>query len=98
MGGEYDATNVFDKSLSIFTPIGLDHTDMLGNSLEEIAKTKLNAMCDLALISSEFTCMQLAKKIANDKGANLIIQKIYLPMKLIYTLRDLIYPSFYKQT
>lgn len=75
MGGEYDATNVFDKSLSIFTPIGLDHTDMLGNSLEEIAKTKLNAMCDLALISSEFACMQLAKKIANDKGANLIIQK-----------------------
>ena len=65
MGGEYDATNVFDKSLSIFTPIGLDHTDMLGNSLEEIAKTKLNAMCDLALISSEFACMQLAKKIAN---------------------------------
>lgn len=75
MGGEYDATNVFDKRLSIFTPIGLDHIDMLGDSLEKIAKTKLNSMHKLAIISSEFACMDLAKQIAKDKNANLIIQK-----------------------
>nr|WP_236842763.1 bifunctional folylpolyglutamate synthase/dihydrofolate synthase [Campylobacter lanienae] len=75
MGGEYDATNVFDKILSIFTPIGLDHTDMLGDTLSKIATTKLNAMGKVALISSEFACMELAKDIAKSKKANLIIQK-----------------------
>ena len=75
MGGEYDATNVFDKILSIFTPIGLDHTDMLGDTLSKIATTKLNAMGKVALISSEFACMELAKDIAKRKKANLIIQK-----------------------
>ncbi|EAI1577173.1 bifunctional folylpolyglutamate synthase/dihydrofolate synthase, partial [Campylobacter coli] len=40
VGGEYDATSVFDKSLSIFTKVGFDHTQILGDSLEKIARTK----------------------------------------------------------
>ena len=43
LGGEYDATNVFAKSLSIITPIGLDHQAFLGESIEEIAQTKINS-------------------------------------------------------
>ncbi|WP_086282482.1 Mur ligase family protein [Campylobacter devanensis] len=74
MGGEYDATNAFDKSLSIFTPIGLDHIDMLGSTIEEIAKTKLNSMQNQALISSEFACMELANQIAKQKSVRLIKQ------------------------
>ncbi len=40
MGGEWDATNVVNSSVSVFTPIGLDHTEYLGETLEKIALTK----------------------------------------------------------
>lgn len=40
MGGEWDATNVVEASVSVITPIGFDHTAYLGNTLTEIAKTK----------------------------------------------------------
>lgn len=40
MGGEWDATNVVEAGVSVITPIGLDHTEYLGNTLTEIAKTK----------------------------------------------------------
>lgn len=40
-GGQYDATNVIKKSeISIITNINLDHTQVLGNTLEAIAKDK----------------------------------------------------------
>lgn len=40
MGGAWDSTNVADGDVAVFTPIGLDHMDRLGNTLEEIADTK----------------------------------------------------------
>ena len=40
LGGNLDATNVIPKSLSVITDIGLDHTDILGNTLEAIATEK----------------------------------------------------------
>ncbi|MBU1668561.1 bifunctional folylpolyglutamate synthase/dihydrofolate synthase [bacterium] len=44
LGGEFDATNVCSKALSVITPIGLDHQDFLGDTIESIARTKLNSM------------------------------------------------------
>jgi len=44
LGGEFDATNVVSKELSVITPIGLDHQDFLGESIEDIARTKLNSI------------------------------------------------------
>jgi dihydrofolate synthase/folylpolyglutamate synthase len=40
MGGEWDATNVVDADVSVIMPVGLDHTEYLGETLAEIAKTK----------------------------------------------------------
>ena len=40
MGGEWDATNVIDADVSVIMPIDLDHTEYLGNTIAEIAKTK----------------------------------------------------------
>jgi dihydrofolate synthase/folylpolyglutamate synthase len=41
MGGQFDSTNVIDNPLiSVITPISYDHTEFLGNSLEEIAYAK----------------------------------------------------------
>lgn len=73
LGGEYDATNAFSKRLSIFTPLGLDHRAFLGDSLDEIATTKLNAMSKNAIISPSFARLEIAKSIAQQKGASLQI-------------------------
>ena len=40
MGGDWDATNVLQSAVSVLVPIGLDHTEYLGESIEEIALTK----------------------------------------------------------
>lgn len=40
MGGQWDATNVIQPAVTVITPIGMDHMEYLGNSLEEIASTK----------------------------------------------------------
>jgi dihydrofolate synthase/folylpolyglutamate synthase len=40
MGGAWDATNVADGSVCVITPIGLDHTEYLGETVEEIATEK----------------------------------------------------------
>jgi dihydrofolate synthase/folylpolyglutamate synthase len=40
LGGRLDSTNVIDPLLSVITNIGLDHTDLLGHTLEEIALEK----------------------------------------------------------
>lgn len=40
MGGEWDSTNVADGQVAVFTPIALDHTARLGNTVAEIARTK----------------------------------------------------------
>lgn len=40
LGGRFDSTNIISPLLSIITNIGLDHTNILGNSYEEIAFEK----------------------------------------------------------
>ncbi|WP_319451755.1 MULTISPECIES: bifunctional tetrahydrofolate synthase/dihydrofolate synthase [unclassified Mycobacterium] len=40
MGGRWDATNVVDAPVAVITPIGLDHTDYLGEHIAEIAAEK----------------------------------------------------------
>jgi dihydrofolate synthase / folylpolyglutamate synthase len=40
MGGSWDATNVVDGQVTVITPIGLDHTDFLGEDLASIAGEK----------------------------------------------------------
>ena len=47
MGGAFDATNVIEvPEVAVITNIGLDHTDFLGNTLEEIAATKAGIFKD----------------------------------------------------
>jgi dihydrofolate synthase/folylpolyglutamate synthase len=40
LGGRFDATNVLPADVSVITMIGLDHTDRLGETVEEIAFEK----------------------------------------------------------
>lgn len=40
LGGIYDATNIFPNHYAVITKIGLDHENILGNNLIDIAKNK----------------------------------------------------------
>jgi dihydrofolate synthase/folylpolyglutamate synthase len=40
LGGGWDSTNVVSGSVNVVTPIGMDHTDYLGGTIEEIAREK----------------------------------------------------------
>jgi dihydrofolate synthase/folylpolyglutamate synthase len=40
LGGAEDATNVIDAGVAVILPIGLDHTEWLGDTIEEIAWAK----------------------------------------------------------
>lgn len=44
LGAKNDATTVIPASIVVFTPIALDHTNLLGNTLEEIADDKSYAI------------------------------------------------------
>jgi dihydrofolate synthase / folylpolyglutamate synthase len=40
LGGAEDSTNVLDAGIAVITPIGLDHTEWLGDTIEDIALAK----------------------------------------------------------
>lgn len=53
LGGEFDATAVFPKRLTLVTPIAYDHEAFLGSSIESIAATKLNAIQNSAILAAQ---------------------------------------------
>jgi dihydrofolate synthase / folylpolyglutamate synthase len=44
LGGRLDSTNIVDPMMSVITGIGMDHTDILGDTLEKIAFEKAGIM------------------------------------------------------
>jgi dihydrofolate synthase/folylpolyglutamate synthase len=48
MGGYLDATNIFNNILAIITSVSLEHTNYLGKSISEIAKSKSGIIKDRA--------------------------------------------------
>jgi dihydrofolate synthase/folylpolyglutamate synthase len=54
LGGRLDATNVIPSKLTVLTSVGYDHTEWLGETLEEIAAEKLSVLRDhTTLITGE---------------------------------------------
>ena len=75
LGGEFDATNVCDKALSVITPIGLDHQAFLGETIEEIATTKIRSIQKRVLLAPQVhdEVVEVAEKIADNVGADLCV-------------------------
>ncbi|MGO3140708.1 MAG: bifunctional folylpolyglutamate synthase/dihydrofolate synthase [Galactobacter sp.] len=72
MGGSWDATNVADAQVAVVTPISLDHTDLLGDTVEQIAGEKAGIIKpDSVLISSvqEPGAAQVLLERAKEVGA-----------------------------
>ena len=71
MGGAWDSTNVADGDVAVFTPIGLDHMDRLGNTISEIAETKSGIIKSGSLVvSSNQTAdaLQVLKRVSGEKA------------------------------
>jgi len=50
LGGRHDATNVLASRVVLLTNVGLEHTDVLGDTVEEIATEKLAVVHDGAVV------------------------------------------------
>ena len=77
LGGEFDATNVCDKELSIITPIGIDHQAFLGDTIEEIAATKIRSIQKQVLLAPQVydEVIEVAKNISLQKGARCFLSE-----------------------
>jgi len=78
LGGEFDATNVCDKELSVITPIGIDHQAFLGDTIEEIASTKIRSIQKQVLLAPQIydEVLGIAKEITKEKTAILYHQEV----------------------
>jgi dihydrofolate synthase/folylpolyglutamate synthase len=72
LGGRLDATNVIKPLASAITSVGLDHTDILGNTIAEIAKEKSGIIKkNIPVVTGRLTAeaMQVVQDIADQKQA-----------------------------
>ena len=87
LGGRLDATNVVTPLVTVITSIGLEHTDILGNSLKTIAREKgcimkQNVPCILGSIERQE--LEVLQRIAERRRCPLI----YLPRLSSSTMRS----------
>ena len=80
LGGWYDGTNVVSRpdKLSVITKIGLDHTAILGETIEKIALQKamiINKNSQAISIYQEPKAEKVIRGVANIKEANVVFVK-----------------------
>jgi len=87
LGGEHDATAVFANDLTLVTPIDRDHEAFLGDDIETIAQTKLNAIQKKVIIAKQkhSSVYDILQTIVNEKKIE------------AYTLDSLLQQSDYKK-
>ncbi|MDP2929208.1 MAG: folylpolyglutamate synthase/dihydrofolate synthase family protein [Candidatus Omnitrophota bacterium] len=76
LGGRLDATNLIKPLVSAITPISYEHTDILGNTLREIAAEKCGIIkSDSICVSApqETEALKTIKKICKDRSVRLIL-------------------------
>jgi dihydrofolate synthase / folylpolyglutamate synthase len=76
LGGRLDATNTIPSRVTVLTSVGLDHTQWLGESEEEIAAEKLAVLRDhstLVLGRVSPPVAVLAERTASERSARLIV-------------------------
>jgi dihydrofolate synthase / folylpolyglutamate synthase len=76
LGGRLDATNTIPSTVTVLTSVGLDHTEWLGETEEQIAAEKLAVLRDqttLVLGRVSPPVAALARRAAEERGAGLIV-------------------------
>jgi dihydrofolate synthase/folylpolyglutamate synthase len=76
LGGRLDATNAVTPAVSVITPIGWDHMDMLGDTLAKIAAEKagiIKAGVPVVTMRQEPEAMEVIERVASECGAPLTV-------------------------
>ncbi len=79
LGGEFDATNVVQNDISLITTIGLDHQSFLGNSVKEIATTKMRSVDNKMIVGYQLydevikTAYEVKEQISKERNKNIKI-------------------------
>ena len=78
LGGRLDATNVVTPVATVITPIGLEHTAILGETYTEIAGEKaeiIKQKCPLALAPQHPEARTVFEKVASERNAPIVEPK-----------------------
>lgn len=76
LGGRLDATNAITPAVSVITPIGWDHMDMLGDTLAKIAAEKAGIIkpgVPVVTMTQDAEVLDVIKRTAAEREASLII-------------------------
>ena len=74
LGGRLDATNICSPLLSIITSLSLDHTQLLGSTLAEIAGEKagiIKPLCPAILAPQQVEARRVIEQVAHERSAPL---------------------------
>ena len=88
LGGRYDAVNLYPAALNIITPVSLDHTQVLGKTLETIAHEKAGILKDAAPVlvaRQRGAALEVIRRAAAESGAEFL----YLPGAVSCRLRGM---------
>ncbi len=83
LGGRLDATNVINPLISVIIGIGIEHSEILGNSLKKIAYEKSGIIKENVPVvaSAHGKALATIKKISKNKNSPLILTKKYKKIK-----------------
>lgn len=82
LGGEFDASNVVPNDLSLITTIDLDHQSFLGNTVKEIARTKMRSVDNKMLVGYQIhsdvydASLEVKKELKSEFNKDIIIQTV----------------------
>ena len=84
LGGEFDATNVVKNDLSIFTTIDLDHQNFLGDTIKEIASTKMRSCNTQYILAKQINTevLEVKNEILSDYKEVIYDDKIDTPKNI----------------
>ena len=76
MGGEFDATNTLYPLISVLTNVSLDHTNVLGKTVEKISRTKAGIIKSARFAHENFLVrssqMNISKELKMRTGENFV--------------------------
>ena len=74
MGGRFDATNIIVPDVSVITPISVEHTEYLGDTIEKIAGEKAGIIKDgIPVVTvNEGSPLEVIRKKASETGSEVI--------------------------
>ena len=76
LGGTLDPTNVVDGDVVVLTNIGLDHTEILGDTIEKIARDKVGIVKKNCAVVSAFrqkSVVEILEERCREMGAEILL-------------------------